>query len=555
MKTCELPNDIETLKHLVLETHQTVVDREERLAAQREEIEERDARIAQYEEYISDRDARITQHEEHISERDATIKKLQSQLAFLKHKLFGRRGEKLDPAQLLLFKELTDQVEALQEEAELEQISYKRRKPHGRKPLPDDLPSEDIVYPPEHTDCPCCGEAMRNIGDEVTEELEYHPGSLFKRRHIRPKYACHQCQEGVHIAPMPPRPIDKGIAGPGLLAHVLTSKYADHTPLNRLQGMLNRHGVDISVATMCDWVGRMADLLAPIREGLKAQLLAGPLIQSDDTETPYLLRSDKKQTARGYLWTYLCESSRLVLYDFRTSRGRAGPTDFLRGFSGTLLTDGYAGYDEIVRTAGLIRAGCWAHARRKYYDARRDDPRRCGQMLRLIQDLFGVDRKAKEAREQSIDSRSPFGEAEHLALRQAESAPLIEKIRDCVDAWSLEVLPRSSVGQAIAYMSHQWKPLTVFLADASVALDNNASERAMRHVVIGRKNWMFAGSESGGHRAATIYSIVATCKLNGLDPFAYLRDVIDRLPRGEDPALLLPAAWKADQLTRPAASL
>jgi len=175
-------------------------------------------------------------------------------------------------------------------------------------------------------------------------------------------------------------------------------------------------------------------------------------------------------------------------------------------------------------------------------------------MLRLIQDLFSVDRKAKEAREQIIDSRSPFGDAEHLALRQAESAPLIEKIRDCVDAWSLEVLPRSSVGQAIAYMSNQWKPLTVFLDDGSVSLDNNASERAMRHVVIGRKNWMFAGSESGGHRAATIYSIIATCKLNGLDPFVYLRDVIDRLPRGEDPALLLPAAWKANQLTPPATS-
>ncbi len=505
MTHLELPNDVEALKDLVLESHHRVLERD-------------------------------TQ----IEERDTQIKELQSQLAYLKHKLFGRRGEKIDAAQLLLFKEMTAQVEALQEEqAQMahEEITYTRRKGHGRKPLPDGLPTEDVEYPLENTECPCCGDPMHTIGSEVTEELEYNPGSLFKRRHIRPKYACRKCEEGVHIAPMPPRPIDKGIAGPGLLAHVLTSKYADHAPLNRLQGMLHRHGVEISVATMCDWVGRMSDLLAPIYGGLKTQLLAGSLIQSDDTEVPYLLKSEKKQTARGYLWTYLCESSRLVLYDFTTSRARAGPTRYLQGFSGTLQTDGYAGYDEIVDVGKLIRAGCWAHARRKYYDARRDDRRRCGLMLRLIQDLFAVERKAKEARTKG-DGRSHFGDTEHLALRRAESAPLIEKIGACVDAWSLEVLPRSSVGKAVAYMRNQWKPLTAFLDNPSLSLDNNASERAMRHVVIGRKNWTFAGSAAGGHRGAVIFSIVATCKANGIDPFAYLRDVIDRLPRGEDPTTL-----------------
>ncbi|MBU0508012.1 IS66 family transposase [bacterium] len=303
--------------------------------------------------------------------------------------------------------------------------------------------------------------------------------------------------------------------------------------------------MEIGVASLCDWVGRMADLLRPIYDGLKTELLAGRLIQSDDTPVPYQLDTLKARTATGYLWTYLCESSKLVLYDFTPSHSRAGPSSFMSGFEGTLLTDGHASYNEVVQCGNLIHAGCWAHARRKFYDARLDDRRRCGQMLKLIQELFAVERRAKEAREAPD---SPFGDADHLALRRAASAPLVAEIRSCADAWSLEVLPRSAVGKAVGYLLNQWHPLTRFLDDPTLPLHNNASERAMRHVVIGRRNWTFAGSADGGHRAAIIYSIVVTCRLHGLDPFAYLRDVIDRLPRGEDPAILLPAAWKADQL-------
>ena len=515
MTLSELPNDIDTLKQLVLDAHRQVIERDEQIA-----------------------------------ERDEELKVLQSQLAYLKHKLFGKRSEKIDPQQLLLFNELQGRIDELQDNREQEEITYKRRKGHGRQPLPDDLPTEDVVYPPQSTDCRCCGEPMHVIGSEVTEELDYHPGNLFKRRHIRPKYACRECQEGVHIAPMPPRPIDKGIAGPGLLAHLLTSKYADHIPLNRLQGMLRRHRVEISAASLCEWVGRMAELLTPIHAALRRELLAGWLIQSDDTEVPYQLESLKKRTATGYLWTYLCESSRLVLYDFTTSHGRAGPSTFLSGFQGTLLTDGHTSYNEIVRQGNLIHAGCWAHARRKFYDARLDDRRRCERMLKLLQQLFTVEQRAKEARE---DPNRSFGDAEHLELRRAESAPLIAEIRACADAWSVEVLPRSPVGQALGYLLNQWRALTRFLEEPALPIHNNTSERAMRHVVIGRKNWMFAGSAEGGRRAAVIYSIVATCQAHALNPFEYLRDVIDRLPRGEDPARLLPAPWKAaqrDQATR-----
>ena len=393
MTISELPDDIDALKHLVMETHQKVVVQEEQLA-----------------------------------DRENRIMELQEQLAFLKHKLFGRKGEKINPAQLSLFNELTAQVEQLQNETQQEEITYTRPKrswPQTSAAMT--CPLKMSFIPPESTDCPCCGKEMHKIGEEVTKELEYNPGSLFLRRHIRPKYACRKCEEGVHIASMPPRPIDKGIAGPGLLAHVLTSKYADHIPLNRLQGMLRRHNVEVSMATMCDWVGRMADLLMPIYEGLKKQLLAGSLIQADETTVPYLLKSDRKQAATGYLWTYLCESQRLVLYDFTTTRSATGPSGFLPGFSGTLLTDGYSGYEEIVKSEGLIRAGCWAHARRKYYDARLNDRRRCGQMLKLIQDLFKVERKATEAIEKSTDpgvdqgasgTTAPvkhFGADEHLA--------------------------------------------------------------------------------------------------------------------------------------------
>lgn len=520
----ELPNDVDALKHLVLATHRQVIERD-RCIAQREE--------------------QIAQQTEQLTDCDAEIKALESQIAYLKHKLFGRRGEKIDPQQLLLFNELKAKAEALQREVEKEEITYTRRKGHGRNVLPDNLPVEEVEHPLEDTRCPCCGEAMPSIGQETTDELEYNPGRLFIRRHIRPKYACRKCEEGVHIAPMPPRPIDKGIAGAGMLAHLLTSKFADHIPLNRFRRILRRSGMELAESTLCDWVARMSDLLTPVYDGLRAKLLAGRLIQSDDTEVPYLLKSLKKQTATGYLWTYLCESSKLVLYDFTASRARAGPSTFLKGFVGTLQTDGYAGYDEIVARAELIRAGCWAHARRKYYDARRDDRVRCGRMLKLIQALFVIEQKAKALR---ADPEARFGDVEHLALRQESSVPLLDKIKQCTEDWSLEVLPRSSVGQAVTYMRNQWKPLTRFLEDPQLQLDNNASERAMRHVVLGRRNWTFAGSAEGGHRAAKIYSIVATCQQHGLDPFAYLRDVIDRLPRGHDPATLMPAAWKAEQL-------
>ena len=233
---------------------------------------------------------------------------------------------------------------------------------------------------------------------------------------------------------------------------------------------------------------------------------------------------------------------------------------FLSGFEGTLLTDGHASYNEAVRQYALIHAGCWAHARRKFYDARLDDHRRCERMLKLTQALFAIERKAKEARKQAAEAATcsgpwegppiSFGDAEHLELRRTESAPLITEIRSCADAWSVEVLPRGNVGQAVGYLLNQWQPLTRFLDDPAIPLDNNASERTMRHVVIGRNNWIFAGGEAGGHRAAIIYSIVMTCRLNGLDPFVYLRDVIDRLPRGEATTSLLPATWKAAHLSQ-----
>ncbi len=539
MTICELPNDIDTLKQLVLNTHQQVLDREQQ--------------IAQREEQIAEQTQQLTQRDEWLAEHESQIKELESQIAHLKHKLFGQRGEKIDPQQLLLFNELKAKAEALQQEVELEEIRYTRRKRgHGRNLLPDNLPVEEVEYPPDHTDCPCCGDPMQVIGKETTDELDYYPSSPFIRRYVRPKYACRHCEEGVHIAVMPPRPIDKGIAGPGLLAYMLTSKFADHIPLNRLRKMLRRSGVTIAESTLCDWVARMADLLTPIYDRLRVELLRGRLIQSDDTTVPYLLKSLKKQTATGYLWTYLSESSKLVLYDFTEGRGRAGPSQFLAGFeNGTLQSDGYAGYNEVVECAELIRAGCWAHARRKYYDARRDDRPRCDRMLKLIQKLFAIERKAKMLRE---DPETDFGDVEHLALRKEESAPLIEKIRECTEVWSVEVLPRGAVGAAVTYMRNQWSTLTRFLEDPQLELDNNAAERAMRHVVLGRKNWTFAGSAEGGHRAAKIYSIVATCQQHGLDPFAYLRDVIDRLPRGEDPTKLTPAAWKADQLDHTASA-
>lgn len=477
-----------------------------------------------------------------VNEQARQIVDLQSQLEWFKRHVFGRRSEKLNANQLTLFEGMTQTTPEGEGAA-----GGHHRKPvgvtdrsrshrNGRVPLPAHLPRERIEHhpPKEELICSCCGQAKQIMGEEITEELDYVPASFIVRQHVRFKYVCKHCQEGVVIADLPPRPIEKGRPGTGLLAHVLTSKYADHMPLNRQQGIFRRHDVDIHRSTMCDWVRDCAHLLTPIVHYLKQLILLSKVINTDDTPVP-VLDDSRAQTRKGYLWTYIGER-RTVVFDYTPTHSRDGPVAFLGDYVGYVQADAYKGYDAFFGMGHATEVGCWAHARRGFYDAITTDPRCAHEMLALIGKLYDVERQAKENK---LDVPAV------KELRQRHSKPIFHEIHTRLNDWSIELLPKSPIGQAVSYARGQWEALNRYLGDGELAIDNTLSERVLRTVAIGRRNWMFAGSDEGAKRAAVIYSLIATCKLCHIDPFAYLRDVLDRVSThpANRIAELTPSAW------------
>lgn len=471
------------------------------------------------------------------------IDDLSGQLYYLKRQLFGKKSEKLNPAQRMLFENLYQEIQSkIQEnqsdEEALSPASRKNANHHGRKPLSAQLDRDVIEIEPAADDkvCPVCHTPKQRIGEEVTEKLDYVPACFRVKRYVRAKYACKQCQEQVSIAPLPPQAVDKGIAAEGLLSHIITSKYADHLPLNRLEGILSRSGVDITVSTMCDWVGQCADLLKPLVDRMHVKLLASPKIHTDDTPVPVKSNHRKGSTYNGYLWVYVDDAHHAV-FDFTPTRSREGPLLFLKGYAGHVQADAYSGYDEYFRLSQATEIGCHAHARRKFDYAMETDPVRASQMLALWKELYTIEKTAKERH---------YSSEQLLHSRQTESKAILEKIRANLVAWKDQVLPKSLTGKAITYALNQWESLLRYTENPILDIDNNLAERTLRMVAVGRKNWMFAGSEAGARRAAVIYSLVASCKLNGIDPFAYFKDVLEKVttcPAGEIDTLLL-SNWK-----------
>ena len=472
------------------------------------------------------------------------IEDLSGQLYYLKRQLFGKKSEKLDPAQRLLFENLYDEVKAKvdeqrQQKAEPVKKAKKKNANHkGRKSLPKDLPRKVIEIEPtkEEKTCPVCNNEKQRIGSEVTEVLEYVPASFFVKQYVRYKYCCKICESEISIGQLPPRAIDKGIAGEGLLAHIITSKYADHNPLNRLEGILKRHGVDINVSTMCDWVGKSADLLEPLVKRMHKMILQSPKINTDDTSIPIKSKKRKGSTYKGYLWAYIDDSGNVV-FDFTPTRSREGPIKFLGKYSGYVQADAYSGYDEFFRKGNAIEVGCNSHARRKFEYALDSDPVRAARMMVLWGGLYEIESRAKKEK---------YNSAQLLDVRQKEAKPILAEIKTVLDEYKNQVLPKNPMGKAITYALNQWKALNRYVENPILDIDNNISERILRMVVIGRKNYMFAGSEAGAWRAAIIYSLVASCKLNGIDPFAYFRDVLERVSTHPAEAIdeLLPNNWK-----------
>ena len=472
------------------------------------------------------------------------INDLEGQLYYLKRQLFGTKSEKLDPAQRMLFEDLYKELQSKLEEESSPKTPSERRKAKananhkGRRPLPPELDREIIEIEPDEDEkvCSDCNSPKQRIGEEVTEKLDYIPACFKVKRYVRPKYACKQCEGDVSIAPLPPMAIDKGIPAEGLLAYIITSKYADHLPLNRLEGMGRRAGVEMKVSTMCDWVGHCADLLSPLVKRMHQKILQSPKINTDDTSVPVKSKKRKGSTYKGYLWVYLDDCNNTV-FDFTPTRSREGPLNFLGDYGGFVQADAYSGYDEFFRTSEATEVGCHAHARRKFEYAMDSDPVRASQMLALWKSLYAIEKNAKEQK---------YSDAQLLQARQTEAKPILDQIYSNLMAWKDQVLPKSPTGKAITYALNQWEALMRYVDDPILEIDNNLSERTLRMVAVGRKNWMFAGSEAGAERAATIYSLVAGCKLNGLDPFAYFRDVLEKVtttPAGKIDNLL-PANWK-----------
>lgn len=457
-----------------------------------------------------------------VLQRDTEIEQLKLLVAKLKRMQFGRSSERLDRE----VEQLELRLEELQVQAELHVVragaSPEKRKP-VRQPLPDHLPREQIVHAPACT-CPDCGRSMRPIGEDVAEVLDYVPARFRVIRHVRPKLACPGCEKIVQ-SEAPSRPIARGLAGAELLAHVLVSKYADHLPLYRQSQIYAREGVELERSTLAEWVGQCFHLLDPLVEALGRYVLGAAKLHADDTPVP-VLEPGRGKTKTGRLWVYVrddrpagSKEPPAVVFRYAPDRRGVRPAEHLKDFCGVLQADAYAGFNDLY-DSGLIReAACWAHARRAFYDiheAHRSPI--AAEALERIGALYAV--------EADIRGSPPSRRTE---VRQARAGPLLEALHAWLKHTLVQVSKKSALGKAIGYVLTRWTALTRYRDDGSLEIDNNAAERALRGVALGRKNYLFYGSDAGGERAAAIYSLIGTAKLNGLDPQAYLRHVIERI--------------------------
>ncbi|MGJ7462813.1 IS66 family transposase [Halomonas sp. MA07-2] len=420
----------------------------------------------------------------------------------------------------------------------------KRRTRGGRVALPPELPRVEVIHElPEATrHCDDDGTELKVIGQEVSEELHVVPARVEVIRHVRVKYACPACEEGVQIAPAPAKLLPKSNASATLLAYVATAKYQDALPLYRQSQIFARHGAEIPRNTLARWMVQAGERLTPLVEALRHHLRQAPLIHMDETPLQVNAETDRPASSTSYMWLQRGgpPGQQVVLFDYDASRAGRVPVRLLGDYAGRLVTDGYEGYAEVVRRNGITHAGCWAHARRKFVEAQKVQPKgktgKADWALNQIRKLYAVEKQAK--------ARDPEA---RLALREQKSRPLVTQLRTWLDKSLTQVLPKSVLGKALHYLDGQWQRLTRFLDDGLIPLDNNPAENAIRPFVVGRKNWLFSHTPSGAQASAAIYSLIETAKANGLSPYEYLQFVFETLPTlGEDDDLytLLPWRWK-----------
>lgn len=463
---------------------------------------------------------------------------LRQELDRYRRYVYGRRSERLDdPGQGHLF-ELTEGVEPVPPPEAESKTPATPRKPRPSRALDfSRLPHVRIDHDVPEADktCSCCGRPKARIGEDQRRELEFIPARLEVRVHVLPKYACSRCHGGVKSPDGPDRPLPGCIAGAGLLSQLLISKFIDHLPLYRFEDILVRYGLHLPRATLCDWVRNAAELLRPLYQ-LQARLVRqSPVIWTDDTTVKALGgKAGGSLTARFWLY-HGDEDHPYDVYDFTTSRRRDGPATFLAQFAGYLQADAYSGYDGLYlgSPAVIQEVACWAHARRKFYDARGSAPGNAGLVLAVIRRLYDVEDRTREL---TVEARQ--------ALRAAESVPLLSQLRDELDRLSDQTLPKSALGQALGYARNQWQALCRYTEDGRLTIDNNVAERRLRDQAIGRKNWLFLGNVDAGPRAAVLSTILAGAKRHRLEPWAYVKDVLLTLSVAPDRVEeLLPERW------------
>jgi transposase/uncharacterized coiled-coil protein SlyX len=542
----DLPDSIEDLRALVL------------LQAEKHEEEKH-----QLELKVSEQEQAIAKQEQTVSEYSEEITQLREYVRLLKSQRFGPSSERSVAEQMGLFNEAeaaADEeageehgAQAEGDEPSIEVPAHTRRKRGGRRPLPAFLPREEIVHDVPEAEKVCGNDpahTLTQIGEERLEQLAFVPAEAKVIVHIRPKYACSRCKDGVTVAPVPVAPIPKSFATPSLLAQIVTSKYVDGLPLYRQAKIFQRMGVDLCRATLASWVIRMGDLAAPLVKHFLDEIRRGGYVQADETPFQVLKEDGKRATSKSYLWALRGGDLErpLLYYEYAPTRSGKVAHALLEGFEGFLHTDGYWGYDGFDDKPGVVHVGCFAHARRKFDEALRGQGKSskkskpgakaslARQGLQRINKLYEIERGYADA---AVNARH--------ALRQEKLAPKLEELRAWIDRSQGRVPPTSLTGKAISYLDTQWPKLVRVLDDGRIPLDTNAVERAIRPFVIGRRNWLFADTPGGATASARLYSLVETAKANGLEPWAYLEKIFEALPRATTAADIEPLLpWRVE---------
>ena len=514
-------------------------------------------RAEEQKRHAEEQKRRAQAQEQRAEELQVQLLRLQLELERFKKWYYGPRADRLQStdelSQLLLnFAEQLEQKPihpgdvSPQAEQEQQQRRVKRRK--GRRHLAnfENLPLTTRVYELSGNEraCPCCGETRHEIGADESWQVEYLPGHFERIHHIRKKYACADCEhKGEHprmeVAAKPEAPIDKGMAGPGLLAFIVTSKFADYLPLYRLEDIFQRQGFEISRATQSIWCGDVADLVEPLYELMADRVRASHVVATDDTIMP-MLSVGKAANAR--MWVYVGDDAHPYnVFHFTLDRGRDGPKYFLRDYRQVLVADAYGGYNGVVAGNEITRAGCWSHTRRKIIEAEKAAPEIAQQAIEMVRALYAV---VKQAAALSV--------AERLDLRQSQSAPVLAQLRQKLLSWKEQLLPKHPMAEAVNYALGQWTELNTFCSDGAVPIDNNISEREMKRVVLNRKNSLFVGNPRGGRTAAILASLTSTCRRHDVDPQLYLTQLLINLPAVQmsELAAWLPDQWKIRQAKR-----